>query len=199
MHQIFPQKGCLSQPLFWQRLFFLKHRRLSSKGLTLIEMMTVIGIIATLAAIAAPTFMRYLDKARVIKAIGDIRTIEKDIFNFQMDHNRFPDTLGQVNRGSLLDPWGNPYRYTNIARCNEQEEEQSGKGGKGGKAGGGGSGECGKGNFRKDRFLVPINSDFDLYSIGKDGQSAAPLTSKLSRDDIVRANNGGFVGLAWKY
>ncbi len=52
---------------------------------------------------------------------------------------------------------------------------------------------------RKDRFLVPINSDYDLYSRGKDGLSVAPLTAAQSRDDIVRAANGTFVGLAEKF
>ena len=53
--------------------------------------------------------------------------------------------------------------------------------------------------MRKDRFLVPINSCYDLYSMGKDGQSVPPLTAKASWDDIVRANDGAFVGLAWQY
>lgn len=62
---------------------------------------------------------------------------------------------------------------------------------------GGGGGSCGGiGNARKDRFLVPINSDYDLYSTGKDGQSLAPLTAKGSSDDVIRANDGGFIGLA---
>ncbi len=46
---------------------------------------------------------------------------------------------------------------------------------------------------------MPINSDFDLYSMGPDGRSVSPLTSSLSRDDIVRANNGRFVGTAASY
>ena len=54
----------------------------------------------------------------------------------------------------------------------------------------------GVGGARKDRFLVPINSDFDLYSIGKDGQSVAPLTAQKSHDDVIRASDGGFYGLA---
>jgi general secretion pathway protein G len=52
------------------------------------------------------------------------------------------------------------------------------------------------GQIRKDRFLVPVNSDYDLYSMGKDGQSQAPFTAKASRDDIVRASDGQYVGLA---
>jgi general secretion pathway protein G len=46
---------------------------------------------------------------------------------------------------------------------------------------------------------VPINTDFDLYSMGPDGRSAPPLTASDSRDDIVRANNGRFVGIAADY
>ena len=46
---------------------------------------------------------------------------------------------------------------------------------------------------------MPLNSDFDLYSMGPDGQTATPLTAKASRDDIVRANNGGFIGVASDY
>lgn len=46
---------------------------------------------------------------------------------------------------------------------------------------------------------MPINSDYDLYSKGKDGKSQKPLTAAASRDDIVRAGNGAFVGLASDY
>jgi general secretion pathway protein G len=55
------------------------------------------------------------------------------------------------------------------------------------------------GQARKDRALVPINTRFDLYSLGKDGRSAAPLTAADSQDDIVRANDGAFIGLARDY
>jgi general secretion pathway protein G len=54
----------------------------------------------------------------------------------------------------------------------------------------------GNGQARKDRFLVPLNDDYDLYSMGKDGTSSPPLTAKVSQDDIIRANNGSYVGLA---
>lgn len=72
----------------------------------------------------------------------------------------------------LRDPWDNAYAYTNIAEVK------------------------GNGKLRKDRNLVPINSDYDLYSKGPDGESVGPLTAKKSRDDIIRANDGGFVGVA---
>ena len=54
-------------------------------------------------------------------------------------------------------------------------------------------------DVRKDGALNPLNSDFDLYSMGEDGESQAPLNAALARDDIVRANNGAFVGRAKDY
>jgi general secretion pathway protein G len=72
----------------------------------------------------------------------------------------------------------------------------SGSGGSGGPGGGGGGSPA---KARKDRFLVPINTDFDLYSMGKDGKSVAALTAAASRDDVVRAANGAFIGLASRF
>ena len=55
------------------------------------------------------------------------------------------------------------------------------------------------GKRRKDKNLVPINSDYDLYSKGPDGASVPALTAAKSRDDIVRANDGAYVGIASGY
>jgi general secretion pathway protein G len=75
----------------------------------------------------------------------------------------------------LMDPWGNPYQYLNL------------------------TGGAPPGQARKDKFLVPINSTFDLYSMGPDGESQPPLTAEASRDDIIRANDGGYLGRASEY
>ena len=55
------------------------------------------------------------------------------------------------------------------------------------------------GKVRKDHALHPLNSTYDLYSKGKDGASQAPLTAQASRDDVIRANDGSFFGLASTY
>ncbi len=55
------------------------------------------------------------------------------------------------------------------------------------------------GQPRKDHNLHPINSGFDLYSKGRDGDSVSPLTAAKSRDDIIRANDGQYIGLASGY
>ena len=46
---------------------------------------------------------------------------------------------------------------------------------------------------------VPLNTDYDLYSMGRDGKSKTPLTASESHDDIVRALDGEFVGLASEF
>ena len=74
----------------------------------------------------------------------------------------------------------------------------SGNGGSNGNPNGNASGgsQSGSGGGRKDRFGVSLNSDFDLYSMGKDRSSAASLSTPPSHDDILRANDGDFVGVA---
>ena len=57
----------------------------------------------------------------------------------------------------------------------------------------------GNGHARKDKVLKPLNSDFDLYSVGPDGQTQASLTSSVSRDDVVRARDGAFIGTAAEF
>ncbi len=133
------------------------------------------AIIVTLCAIAIPNLLAAIDQAREAKAVGDIRTIGSGVMEYELMNHVYPDTLSQVGYDSLLDPWGNPYQYLNFADTK------------------------GKGKMRKDRFLVPINTYFDLYSMGKDGQSVSPLTAKASQDDIIWANDGAFIGPASQF
>ena len=137
-------------------------------------------MVFTLSAIALPLYGQAVDAARITRAIGDIRAMANEIMAFQILNGAVPDTLDEVGYGAHRDPYGNPYQYLKF----------------GPPPGGGGGGV---GQARKDKFLVPINSRYDLYSMGKDGASVAPLTAKASRDDIVMANDGGFVGLAENY
>lgn len=144
-------------------------------GFTLIELLVAVAIVLTIAAIAIPNLLAALERARVARAVGDIRTIGNAVMAYQAANTQCPDTLAQIGYGGNLDPWGHPYQYLNFANT------------------------TGKGAMRKDRFLVPLNSYFDLYSMGKDGQSVAPLTAPVSHDDVVWANDGAFIGLASDY
>ncbi len=143
-------------------------------GFTLIELMMAMSIMGILAALAIPGFISYIQKAREARAIQEIGVIQFEITAFEIDYGRLPTNLSDINQGSQLDPWGNPYQYQGFDNVP-------------------------KGKWRKDKFLVPINSTFDLWSMGPDGKSVAPLTAKSSRDDIIRANDGSFIGPASRY
>jgi len=145
------------------------------RGFTVIEIMLAVAILGVTAAVALPAYANYRERVRITQAVIDIKGIEAQIKAYSIENRALPDSLADIGRGGMLDPWGNPYEYTNLETAK------------------------GNGKARKNKNLVPINSDFDLYSRGKDGASVSPLTAKASRDDIVRASDGRFVGLASDY
>ena len=149
----------------------------SEEGFTLVELITAVAIIAILAAIAIPSYGAYMNKARISVAIADIRTLEIKINVYRSDTGHLPATLGDINSDALLDPWKHPYVYLNIAD----------------------GGVKGKGKLRRDRNINPLNTDYDLYSMGADGLSKTNLNTKDSQDDIVRARDGAFLDLAEKF
>jgi len=156
-----------------RKVFKLKH--ICGQGLTLIELVFMMAIVAVVSAIAVISYSGYTVASKNSKAIEQITVMSISIDDFLVDYGRFPDSLNEVGLDSLEDPWGNPYQYLNIQA------------------------NPGNGGVRKDHNLVPLNSDYDLYSMGPDGSSVSPLTAAASRDDIVRANDGRFVGLATDY
>ena len=52
---------------------------------------------------------------------------------------------------------------------------------------------------RRTKGANPLNTDYDLYSMGKNGMSAPALTDDVSQDDIIRADDGAYTGLASGY
>lgn len=155
--------------------FFSPVRSGGGAGFTLVEILVVIAVMAILATLAIPAYSQYVDKARNARAVAEIRGLDESITSYYSDHsNQYPAALADLGGVVLTDPWGQAYQYLKIEGANL----------------------TGKGSLRKDKFLNPLNSDYDLYSMGKDGLSQRPLTAAKSRDDIVRANNGRFVGLA---
>jgi general secretion pathway protein G len=149
-------------------------------GFTVVEIVIAVLIAGILSAIAIPNYLRYIEKSKETAAISDISVIAMKLKAIMMENpDALPPDLATINVGNdlpLIDPWGNPYRYLRLYGF--------------------------PGNLpqaRRDHNLVPINSDFDLYSMGPDGQSVKPLTGGPSRDDIVRANDGAFVGKASTY
>lgn len=146
--------------------------RRANRAFTLIELVMALAVFGLIAVIAVPAYHDSVTKARNAQAIADIAHIDGLIERHRNANGfRLPATLAELGTQVPADPWGRPYVYLNI--------------------------EAGAkiGQLRKDKNLVPLNSDYDLYSKGADGKSVAPLTAAHSRDDIVRAGNGSFIGL----
>jgi general secretion pathway protein G len=154
-------------------LVLLSHSsaRRRAHGFTFIELMLIIGLLGVLVAIALPSYASYRDKARQRQAATEITTMSATLKLRWDDERAYPASLAAAGMSGRLDPWGRPYVYYNV--------DANGIGG-----------------ARKDHALNPINTDFDLYSLGPDGATQKQVTQKDSVDDVIRANNGAFVGVA---
>jgi general secretion pathway protein G len=150
-------------------------RRSAIRGFTMIEMTIVLLIAALLLSIGIPAVDQYIDRSRIIQSALDIGDMSKTIKQFERTTGALPEALADVGFDGKLDPWGRPYEYLNLRTSH------------------------GNGQARKDKTLKPLNSDFDLYSIGRDGLTHASLLNAASRDDVVRARDGSFVGTAQEF
>lgn len=106
----------------------INHRKLRQRGVTLIELLVVLVIIAILAATIIPNFFDAPDKARVVRAKQDIRSLENAVILYRLDNFNYPSSLQDLvqrpgnaanwKQGGYLDrlskdPWGNDYQYRN--------------------------------------------------------------------------------------
>lgn len=274
--------------------------RHASAGFTLLEILIVVTILATISAIAVPQYLAALRTARVGKARMELKTIATAIDSFTANNEgKLPFSLYQVGFGGRLDPWGTPYCYLNYGAGtgdglqwaldagivdpgafgsteSERGDDEGGGGSGGGSGGGGGGGLLGPilstgsiagglvpmeasfarspqgllpdklsvsqarstvdslatkiggnlsaleteslvrtlmevGDFdiftgvntsstrRRDRYLLPLNTDYDLFSLGPNAATAVSLGDKVAQDDVIRANNGAFYGPASSY
>ena len=139
------------------------------QGFTLFELLITITLMYIFAVIAIP-FYNGIHQARVAHAIGDIGEIHMRVQAFDLINRRYPTSLAEINLAGKADPWGNPYAYLSFDNVS------------------------GNGPKRKNKNMVPVNTHYDIYSIGPDGDSATPFTSIPGRDDIVMAGDGTFFG-----
>lgn len=155
-------------------------RRISApsrqRGMSLIEILIAMIVVGILATIAIPAYNDAIDRADNSQAIADISAMMQAIDRYYVKNNTYPLSLADIGFATRLDPWGSAYEYLRA--------EDAGTGGA---------------LLRKDKILKPVNTDYDLYSKGKDGDSRIPFTAQASRDDIVRCNNGRYIGLADDY
>jgi general secretion pathway protein G len=140
------------------------------------ELMLALAVFGLLAAIALPSYSVLIERQRVAEAGRDLGAIAMAIERYRMTRFAIPENLAELGLDAdrLVDPWGRPYQFLSFNSSIPGI----------------------KGKIRKDHNLHPLNTEFDLYSFGKDGDSKSPLTAKASRDDVIWARDGDFVGLA---
>jgi len=164
-------RSCVKLAIDWTR----RLRDFGGDGFTVVELVIVLAIIGVLSAVAIPIYGGYVDRQKQQQAISRIHVLQAAVERFRTEFGELPKSLDGLVDDGFVDPWGNAYMYLNI------EDKKPGD------------------KPRKDKNLVPLNTDYDLYSKGKDGATAIPLTVPVSFDDIIRANDGAFIGLGKDY
>lgn len=163
---------------------------MNQKGFSLFELLAALVVVSILTVIAIPMFggnglncdnpdgrPSYTMRAKIAHITGEIGAINIQAQRFELNHGRYPSSIDELglDEDARTDPWGNPYVFTDLTTIN------------------------GVGKARKDHNLHPVNTYFDVYSLGPDGVTATPFTSNLGKDDIVMANDGNYFGPACHY
>ncbi len=145
------------------------------RGFTLVELVIVMTLMGLVTAVALPGYNDFLDERNNAEAAKDIMLIDQAIHRYWVDMLEFPPSLAAVGMDGMEDPWGNAYIYYKFDENTKKADK------------------------RKDKNLNPVNAFYDLYSMGKDEDTHRNFGSNTGKDDIVRANDGRYIGLADDY
>ena len=116
------------------------------KAFTLVEMMAVVVIIGILAAVIAPRIFGQVGKAEQVTAKQDVEIIVNAVTMFRLDTQKFPQDLRDlVNEPDEVKNWRGPYLRKKGLKDPWDNDYQ---------------------------YRAPGNDgrDFDVWSMGKDGQ-----------------------------
>ncbi len=108
-------------------------KRKRQKGITLVELLVVLAILAMISAIVVINVLPERDRAAVRKTEIDIGVIETALDQYRLDMLNYPSADqglaalqslpaderraanyrpgGYLKGAALIDPWGNPYQY----------------------------------------------------------------------------------------
>lgn len=104
-------------------------RRRSNSGITLIEMLVVVTIIALFAALVGVNVLQQGENARIVAAKSQIKNFQQALTLYKLDTGVFPSNdqgltalrtrpegIAQWNGPYIkeaipMDPWGRPYQY----------------------------------------------------------------------------------------
>jgi prepilin-type N-terminal cleavage/methylation domain-containing protein len=138
-----------------------------NKGFSLVELITVLGILTALTAMVIPTYNNYINKTKKARAMSEIRTLATEISAYSLDHN------GSNPPANDLTPIGRNGFLDPWKRPYQYLTTPA----------------------LEDPYGLMLNKDFDIYSMGIDGAGTPADGDPGNKDDIVRSNDGAFVGL----
>ncbi len=132
------------------------------------------AIVIVLAAIAVPNYLSMKEKAVFDDTLKTLREVSGKINLYYMEKDHYPSTLAEAGLADQRDHWGRPFIYNPFDTAAKK-------------------------TLRKYKNEHPINTDYDLLSLGKDGITSTNIQKKECKDDIIRANNGRFYGYGEDY
>lgn len=117
-------------------------RKSTQGAFTLVELLLVLVILGTLAAIVVPKFAGRTEQARITAAQTQINSFETALNSFEVDNGYYPrgknglqdlivrpkdaqDWRGPYLKDIPLDPWKNPYIYESPGKHSEDYDISS--------------------------------------------------------------------------
>jgi general secretion pathway protein G len=140
--------------------------RIASRGFTLIEIMVVVVIIGLLAAFIVPQVMGRVEDARITKVQGDIRALESALAMYRLDTARYP-TTEQGLRALVERPEDPTVRNWKAGGYIKRVAK-----------------DPWGGDYRYE-YPGSRGGEYDLYSLGPDGQEG---TDETDKDNIGNYN-----------
>jgi len=138
--------------------------------------MVAVAIVGLLMAVALPGYQNFIDKGNAAESSAAMLEVQNKIEIYIAQHNAMPASLDDLGVELEKDKWGNDFVYIPL-EGHEANLQYA----------------------RADAAIVVLNSDYDLWSPGKDGMTNKVITHDAAQDDIIRAGNGAYFGLAKDY
>ena len=100
-------------------------KRVNQAGFTLVEVLTVIAIIALLAALILGLAGNAQKKAARTKAEAEITQLESFVTDYQAKYGQVPPSQADLKKAleaanhsisNFMDPWGMSYEYSNSSK-----------------------------------------------------------------------------------
>jgi general secretion pathway protein G len=151
------------------------------QGFSLVELLAALAAAGILASAGVSLYSGQSERVRVNEAVAEISRIQLAIAVFESDAGNIaaglPGALSEldIDPSLLTDPWGRPYQYLRLDSA------------------------AAAATARTDGNDRPLNRDYDLFSLGRNGASEPSIADSLAADDIVRGAGGGYVGKAAEY